>query len=136
MCQNIDDFNRGSALVMAYLYRRFPRPCVLDVGRIEGSEDLFADGRPEPLRERGQVYVATVQFLADEGYLVYRHFDDWSSFNGVRLTSKGLAALNRVPEALQAPRKTLGDRLIAMTADLAGSASKEAVSAAVQVLLA
>jgi hypothetical protein len=32
MCQNIDDFNRGCALVFARLYASFPRPVVLAAG--------------------------------------------------------------------------------------------------------
>lgn len=136
MCQNIDDFNRGCALIMAHLYRSFPRPVMLDAGLLDGGQNLLDDDRPHPLVERGRVYVATVQFLADEGYLVYHQFDDWSSFSGARLTSKGLAALNRVPDALRPAQKTLGDRLVAITADLAGAAGKEAVKSAVQALLA
>jgi hypothetical protein len=136
MCQNIDDFNRGCALIMAQLYRSFPRPVVLDAGLLDGEESLFTEGRPPQLAQRGTVYVATVQFLADEGYLVFHRFDDWSAFSGARLTSKGLAALNRVPDALRPAQKTLGDRLIAITADLAGAAGKEAVKGAVQALLA
>lgn len=33
MCQNIDDFNRGCALIMAILYQRFPQPCLLDASK-------------------------------------------------------------------------------------------------------
>lgn len=135
MCQNIDDFNRGCALIMAILYQRFPQPCLLDAGKLEGDEDLFAPSRPEPLQERGKVYVATVQFLADEGYLIFRDFDGWSAYAGARLTSKGLAALSRTPEALKPPQKTLGDRLVGMAVNLAESASKEALGAAVQAML-
>ena len=136
MCQNIDDFNRGCALIMARLYRSFPKPIIIDVDGIDGGEDLFDDDRATRLAERVGVYVATVKFLADEGYLVTRQHDGSSGFSGARLTSKGLAALNRVPEALKAPRQTLGARLLGITGDLAGAAGKEAVKAAVQALLA
>lgn len=136
MCQNIDDFNRGCVLIMARLYKSFPRPVVLDVGGIDGGEDLFDDERTTRLAARVGVYVATMQFLADEGYLIFRQFDDCSGFSFSRLTSKGLAALNRVPEALKPPKKTLGDRMLGITTDLAGAAGKEAVKAAVQALLA
>jgi hypothetical protein len=135
MCQNIDDFNRGCVLIMARLYQSFPRPVVLEVDGIDGGEDLFTDERPARLAERVGVYVATVRFLADEGYLITRQHDGCSAFAGARLTSKGLAALNRVPEALKPPAKTLGDRMLGITTDLAGAAGKEAVKAAVQALL-
>lgn len=136
MCQNIDDFNRGCVLIMARLYKSFPKPVIIDVAEIDGGEDLFADDRQARLAERVGVYVATVQFLADEGYLITRQHDGCSAFSGARLTSKGLAALSRVPEALKPPRQTLGDRLLGITTDLAGAAGKEAVKAAVQALFA
>lgn len=135
MCQNIDDFNRGCALIMAQLYRSFPKQIILDVGGIDAGEDLFDADREARLAERTGVYVATVKFLADEGYLIFRQFDESSSFSAVRLTSKGLVALNRVPDAIRPPRATLGDRLLGITTDLAGAAGKEAVKAAVQALL-
>lgn len=136
MCQNIDDFNRGCVLVMARLYKSFPKTVILDAALLEGGESLLDDSRPAPLVERGQVYVATVQFLADEGYLVFHQFDDWSCYSGARLTSKGLAALNRAPEALKPPTKTLGDRLLGMAVSLSDAGAKDAVKAAVQALLA
>lgn len=43
---------------------------------------------------------------------------------------------NRVPEALKPAQKTLGDRLVGMAADLAGTAAKETVAATVQAMLA
>jgi hypothetical protein len=135
MCQNIDDFNRGCVLIMAWLYRSFPRPVVLDVDGIDGGEDLFDDEKAARLAGRVSVYVATVRFLADEGYLIYRQHDDCSGFSAARLTSKGLAALNRVPDTLKPAQKTLGERIIGITTDLAGAAGKEAVKLAVQALL-
>lgn len=136
MCQNIDDFNRGCALIMARLYKSFPRPVILDAGLLDGGQNLLDDERPTPLVERGHVYVATVRFLADEGYLIYHQFDDWSTFSGARLTSKGLAALNRVPDAISPRKKTLGDQLLSVVAGLSDAGAKEAVKAAVQALLA
>ena len=136
MCQDIDDFNRGCVLIMARLYKSFPRPVVLEVDEIDGGEDLFDEVRAARLAERAGVYVATVQFLADEGYVIYRQHDGCSGFSAARLTSKGLAALNRVPDALKPAQKTLGDRLLGMAVSLADVGAKETVKAAVQALLA
>ncbi len=135
MSQNIDDFNRGCALIMAHLYQAFPRPVVLDVETLDSCTDTRPDERAARLEARREIYVATVQFLTDEGYLVQRGHDEWSSFAGVRLTSKGLAALNKTPAALTPAQKTLGDRLLGLTADLADSASKEGVKLAIASLL-
>ena len=135
MSQNIDEFNRGCALIMARLYQAFPQSITLDVESLDDGADTRPADRAARLEARREIYVATVEFLADEGYLVQRDFDQWSAFIGVRLTSKGLAALNKTPEALTPAQKTLGDRLLGLTADLASSASQEGVKLAIQSLL-
>jgi hypothetical protein len=77
------------------------------------------------------IYSATMEFLADEGFLTYtdkaggeagRHFAE------VRLTSKGLAVLSATPAAIKAPGPSLGDQ--------AGAGTKEAVRAAVRMATA
>jgi hypothetical protein len=40
MCQNIDDFNRGCALILARLYATFPIPLQFSVARIDACDDL------------------------------------------------------------------------------------------------
>jgi hypothetical protein len=56
-------------------------------------------------------------------------------FSGARLTSKGLAALNRVPAAIRPPGKTVGDTMIDLAKGLALDSAKDAVRAAVQAVL-
>ncbi|CAK0777677.1 putative DUF2513 domain-containing protein [Gammaproteobacteria bacterium] len=115
MCQNIDDFNRGCALILGFLYRNFPRPVILSVDKLDSGSDLLPEVMPERMKERMTVYSATVEFLFDEGYLVYINKagpENSRSFSSVRLTPKGLAALNRVPESLRPPEKTIGDSLV------------------------
>ena len=138
MCQNIDDFNRACALVFAVLYRAFPRPMMLNVADLDDGADLMDDERTIKLAERLEVAGASVVFLADEGYLTYRDARVSGSdarFSGARLTSKGLAALNRTPPALRAPGKTVGDTMIDLAKGLALDSAKDAVRAAVQAVL-
>ncbi len=115
MCQNIEDFNRGCALILGVLYRSFPRPVVISMESLDNGEDLLPECRAERMLERRAVYAATVQFLADEGYLIFASKagpETSRSFSMVRLTSKGLATLNRVPDSLRPPSKTIGDSLV------------------------
>ena len=130
MCQNIDDFNRGCALVFARLYASFPRPIVL-------AASAFEEGSVAP-PERLAVYGATVEFLAAEGYLVFtskvgseadRHFA------GVRLTAKGLAALNRVPDAIRPIGKTVGDHLVEWGRDTLRDTTRDAARQLVGLIL-
>lgn len=115
MCQNINDFNRGCALIFARLYASFPNRIVLHATQMEPDPQ---EGTPE----RGVIYGASVEFLADEGYLTYgeRLGPEASRvFSGARLTAKGLAALNKVHEAIRAPGKTVGDTLVDLGRDAA-----------------
>ena len=117
MCHNIDDFNRGAALVLAHLYRHFAAPVHVLVEQLDDGADLLPEERSARLAERLRVYGATVQFLADEGYLTFRHQVGEQRFAGVRLTAKGLAALNRTPEALAPARPSLGDQLVSAASE-------------------
>lgn len=108
MCRNIDDFNRGCALILARLYACFPARTMLHADRLE--HDAM-----ESTSDRVTIYGATLEFLADEGYLTFSDRAGPESarvFSGVRLTSKGLAALNKVPDAIRPPGRTVGDTLV------------------------
>lgn len=134
MCQNIDDFNRGAALVLAKLYQCFPTPTLIQVEQLDEGADLVPEGRLERLAERRVIYGATVQFLADEGYLVYSSQAGGEAsrkFANVRLTAKGLAALNRTPEALAPARPSLGDQLVSV----AGEGTREALRQLIGVII-
>lgn len=51
MCQNIDDFNRGAAFVLAALYRSFPAPVALKTAALDAGDDLADDERDVRLDE-------------------------------------------------------------------------------------
>jgi hypothetical protein len=115
MCQNIDDFNRGAAIMLARLYQSFPIPIVIQTAQLDECADVPADLRPARRRERAVITSATLGFLADEGFLRYTDRagpEADRSFSAVRLTSKGLAALSRTPDVLEPVNPPLGDRLI------------------------
>ena len=135
MCQNIDDFNRGCAMIFAALYQRFPAPFDLDITALESG--MAAANDTEALKQaRLGVYSATVKFLRDEGYLRYTGHDtrEWLFLECV-LTSRGLSALNRTPQSLKAPQKTIGDTLIDLSRNILRDAAKETAKQAVSAIL-
>ncbi len=136
MCQNIEDFNRGCTLILARLYAHFPRPVILDLAALDDGADLLPEERAARMAERRVIYAATVTFLADEDYIVTGNHagpEEARKFSGVRLTSKGLAALSRSPRELDASRKSIGDLLLdavpGLLADGVKGGAKMAVSA-------
>ena len=135
MCQNIDDFNRGAAFILARLYQAFPIPVFVRVDEIDDGVDLLAAERAARLQERAAIYAATMEFLADEGYLTYTDKvgpDSRRHYAAVRLTSKGLAVLSATPAAIQEPGKPLGDQLVGWV----GEGAKEAMRHAVRLVMA
>ncbi|MGH7946167.1 MAG: hypothetical protein ACREF9_14310 [Opitutaceae bacterium] len=134
MPTNIDDFNRGTALILAQLYRTFPVPCVIKVAELDDHADLVGDD-VERRDGRHAIYAAAIDFLAEEGYLRHRARSSGGEvFSRVVLTSKGLAALQRTPEVLDAPRKTVGDRLLEATRTSATEAAKEIIRQALRLV--
>lgn len=132
MCENIDLFNKCCVAILGKLYGEFPIPTklrTLDVEAVVGLDALDARAH--------QVHAETVTFLEQEGYLTIGSTSKSSIervFLGVRLTSKGLAALNRTPKELDhAP--SIGERIAGWTGDLIKDASREAIKSAVQSLL-
>ena len=136
MCQNIDDFNRGAALILARLYRSFPVPTPIDCAKIDdhGDLDLPPDEVLARATQRHATYAETVQFLADEGFLRYisRMAPKSVYFDGVVLSSKGLSALSKTPPMLGEKRRgTVGDLLIDAGKEVAREAVKSAVRFAI-----
>lgn len=130
--ENIDDFNLGCALILARLYEAFPVACVLKVAELDDGADLLPEERTERLARRRRVFTATVQFLAEEGYLTVGSaagLPECGAFGQARLTAKGLAQLSKTPEAIRPPGKTLGERLIELAREGARQSALEALRA-------
>ncbi|MDY0274790.1 MAG: hypothetical protein RBR42_05030 [Desulfomicrobium sp.] len=131
MCANIDDFNRGCALIMGRLYSTFPKKSVVKITELD-------DGPVPPSQETLETYSATLDFLAEEEYIRFGSQagpEKERVFMAVRLTSKGLAALNRNPDALDAPKSTVGSRVAAWSAGTIAGVASDAVRHAVAVIL-
>jgi len=89
--RNIEDFNRGVALVLGRLYAAFPVPTTLRMDDLDEAAD----------RVSRLAYAATIRFLRDERVIRIQAETLDDRFVGVVLSAKGLALLQAVPEALQ-----------------------------------
>jgi hypothetical protein len=89
--RNIEDFNRGVALVLGRLYTAFPVPTSIRADELDETAD----------RVSRLAYEATIRFLRDEGLIRIQAETLDDRFIGVVLSAKGLALLQAVPDALQ-----------------------------------
>ena len=136
MCQNIDDFNRGAAFILAALYQAFPVPLALKTGLLDTGGDLDDTERGDRLEARAIVSEAAAVFLMEEGYLRHvSHLNGAGVFTGAVLTAKGLAALNKTsrPEIRRAD--TLGDSLIRFVKGTATEAARDSIKQSIMAVL-
>jgi len=100
--ENLDRFYEWSALVLAWLYEKFPTPTALHHGDLKSSPDPV-------IAERTMRY--TVVFLEEEGFIRFAEFKPPGQFAQVKLSRKGLNLLNRVPDPKN-DSATLGEILV------------------------
>lgn len=98
--RNIQDFNRGVALVLVKLYSTFPAPIDLRARDLDEAAD-------ETARE---VYHSTINFLRDEGLLRFQtvtgDVNCEAVFVGAVLTAKGLSILQSpAPRIIDLPAR-------------------------------
>lgn len=107
---NMDLFNEYTATIFAELYQAFPEVRPLDVGRLSGCkpDDYGVIGK------RGQVCAATIEWLAESGYIRLGHRMDWT-FPAV-LTAKGLEILKATPASIS-QGKSAGESIVAAVKD-------------------
>jgi hypothetical protein len=129
---NIDVFNRVVAVVFKQLYEAFPKPICISAGDIRLAAEIADEDWWEETRGlKGNTAGAAVIWLHDEGFIRYvSTTGSGTQFAAVVLTSKGFAALNRTPDALE-PKPTVGERL----KDLSKTATSEFVNGLVKVAL-
>ena len=118
---NIDSFNEIAAKVLDRLLEIFPQGLRLHAEEFVDHADKNAVIN----------FSYTVRFLGTEGLLRYEMAsDDGDVFFEVTLTSRGLAALNSVPDA-PAEKKTLGQKISASL----GDGSPEALRSTINELI-
>lgn len=105
---NIELFDSYTGLILGRLYRNFPLPITLSAEEFIDYNTL-EDSNRQLLSQEENLFLATVKWLADVGYI---HFDGMSgvSFFEVVLTSNGLLILRAFAEG-QDGTPTLGEKL-------------------------
>lgn len=93
---NIELFDCYTGLILGHLYLSFPLPVTVTAERFIDYKTLGASNR-DALEKEESLFMATVKWLADVGYI---HFDGMSgiSFFEVVLTNNGLLILRAFPE--------------------------------------
>ena len=133
MSQNIDEFNRACAALLAGLYATFPESHLVDIRAV--CAQLARDAETEgEILARARVIASTLQFLDAEGFIRCGNHRG-AYVENVTLSAKGLAVLNRTPDALRPAQKTVGDSLVDLARDLARDGVKEAAKAAILLVL-
>ena len=100
---NIQQFDEITGQVLGALYESFPVPRHLLIKQfVEGGYTFDDHMAMDVANERGEFFIACIDWLAEAGYL---SFKDQSYGNGVLnavLTAKGLEALKAFPASLTA----------------------------------
>ena len=112
---NIDRFDEYAAVVLGRPYERFPVKTDLDVRRITGHTGTNGFGAvcaPDGRESReAEIAWATIEWLADTGYLRTAASTAPVRFHGCVLTAEGLKLLKAVPGSVRAA-ETAGDQIV------------------------
>jgi len=110
MTKNIDDFNRFTACLLDALYEAFPQ----QLDSVSYS-DFFQDQDKNAIKN----FDGTMRFLLDEGFIRCDklYVREESTAIDMRLSSKGLATLKLIPDAISDDKATLSDKIKAATKD-------------------
>ena len=130
LVSRIDQFNHACSLIFNQLYDAFPVP--IDIQ--DNSLGFFA--KNDPSNEPREILSATFVFLADEGYIIYDRASDQKAVKyDVRLTSKGLARLQRIPHGVRPLTKPIIDQLKEALTSVGRNASSSAIAGATKQVL-
>lgn len=143
MSSNIDDFNIAVATILAELYRNFPNKISLCAGDFPMPPDSRAS---EDDDQRWQdemnhwfylvdLYNHTAYFLLEEGYIRGSITPTYTPVSACCLTSKGLAALQKIPRSLKERNRSIGDVFLDVGKDALKDGAKELIKSSVLSLL-
>ena len=138
MARNIELFDEYTALILSRLYEHFPVKCRLNVREITGHSDtdkfgviVAPDGRES---KEAEIARATIEWLADTGYLRAENASPPFAYMSCVLTARGLELLKATPQSVSL-KETIGDKLVRLVGegsmDLAKDAARAAVALAV-----
>lgn len=131
---NIEFFDRLTLALLERLYSEFPTPVEIDT-RSLGAGLLPDNVTPEVGHRLLASVDHAVNFLQEEGFITHRGtYLEGGTFLQVRLTAKGLAVLNSIPESLEG-RETIAARIRGLLGSGARTAGTESVKQLVQAAL-
>ena len=142
--ENIEIFDRCTALIFAKVYESFPVPFELEPKRL-AMEIQHQSTNPDDVFRKGwhltTVMEHTIQWLGKAGYLNLGGMTSGPIYNDVTLTPKGLETMKAVPSSLAAGEdlapnehtpKPAGERIVAAVRegaiDVAVSSTKLAIT--------
>lgn len=102
--ENIDNFNKITSALFAKLYNEFPKK-IKHIAYSDFCKEFDFD-------ECQEIFTASVEFLAYEGFLRYSDSSKNGYFVNVTLTLKGLSTLQKIPNAIDEAKETIGESLI------------------------
>lgn len=109
---NIKQFDELTGQVLGVLYESFPVPCVLLL------KDLTPDGISfdehigfDVPNEKGEFLLASIEWLAESGYLRFKDKLQATGYTECVLTAKGLEVLKATPDSLST-ESSLGEQLV------------------------
>lgn len=112
---NIQKFDEITGQVFGALYENFPvARDLLIVDFLENGFSFDDDIQGDTPNQDGLFFIASVEWLAEAGYLRFGDRLHGSGFDEVVLTAKGLEALKAVPASLTLG-PSLGDQLVDAT---------------------
>ncbi|WP_296263961.1 hypothetical protein [Pseudomonas sp. UBA6562] len=112
---NIQQFDEITGQVLGALYESFPVPRHLLIKQfVEGGFTFDEHMAADTPNERGEFFIACIEWLAEAGYLTFGDQSHGSGFISAVLTAMGLEALKAVPSSLSAGL-SLGDQLVNAT---------------------
>lgn len=124
---------------MGRLYQTFPTP--IELYGSDFPELSLADDDPNSIAKidrylrLADTYFHTAVFLLEEGYLRGEKVEGRTFLGNCTLTSKGLAALQRTPKALQGGKSSVASMFMSIGKDAAKEVTRETIRSGVKALL-
>ena len=125
--QNIELFDQYAALILSQLYESFPVKRGLETRQLTGEYGAICapDGRPS---KEVEVAYATIEWLAETGYIRTESSRHLFGCSGCVLTSLGLHLLKATPESVKV-KEAIGDKLVRLVQDGSIDLAKDAAQA-------
>jgi hypothetical protein len=126
----IEIFDALCGALLVHLYEQFPRRIHLQFMDLR-LEERLAPLEPAQIEEWMDLFVDTVSWLREEGFIRVETGTDDRDYYGVRLTMDGLAVLRAVPGSIQPSPQPLIERIKAALGSGGKIASEEGLRLAI-----